>query len=202
MQATEPRYRDPAPFEVARAVGLGLTIAGGAATALIGGEVFVKRAPLAGIVSIASLLVGVTLLMWSRRRLAVLWEHNKPYLMGPGGTEVLHARRDHVHHALWWARGLLALFVVLAISFYFLFSAISCGDNTDGYCGQVGTPPEPLVVAVQLLSLGVGCAWAAVVYWRRRYESETEKVDVIVADGARKRRSDDPLSSLSRYSWE
>jgi len=202
MAVREPSYEDPAPLELARAVGLGLTIAGGAATVFVGGEIFVKRAPTAGIVSIATLLVGVTLLVWSRRRLSRLWEHNKPYLMSEHGTEVLRARRDYAGHALWWTRGLMALFVVFAIAFFVLFNAIACGDRSDGFCGQVGRPSESLMVAVQLTALGLGCAWAAVMYWRRRHESETERIDVVVGEGSRKRRSDDPLSSLSHYSWE
>ena len=169
---------------------------------LLGGELAARKASLAGLIVLAILVVGVVLLLWSRSRGAALWSANKPYLLSEQGADVLHARREFAARTLWVGRVLLALFLVSGIIFFVLFSAISCGDRLEGYCGQVGRPSESIVVLSQVVSLALGCAWAAVVYWRRRHESETERIDVVVAEGQRRRRSEGPMAGTNRSAWE
>lgn len=200
--ANDVTYRAPGRLEAARAIGMGLTAAGAVATVLLGGQLFVegdRRTPLG---AIAMLAIGLTTLLVARAQLQRLWVHNKPYLMSESGAGVLHGRREFSHRLAFVARLLLALFVVLATVFFFLFSAIACGNRIDGYCGDVGTPPEALVVALQVASITSGGAWAAVVYARRRYDDETERIDVLVAEGQRHRRRDHPMSGSERFSWE
>lgn len=197
-----PTYQDPARVEVLRAVGVGVTILGSVALVLMGGSLFEGDDPSSGLAALAVFTLGLCTLLWSRTRLTKLWAHNKPYLLSEEGATLLHERREAADRTLWVGRILLALFIVFAIVFFFLFSAISCGERSDGYCGNVGRPTESIVVASQITALALGCSWAAVTYWRRRQDDETERIDMVVAEGQRRRRSDHPLSGTDRRSWE
>jgi hypothetical protein len=199
---SSPTYTDPFRVEAARATGIGLTVAGGIGTLLLGGEFASGKASVAGVIALAALVVGVGLLVWSRSRGTALWTANKAFLLSEQGASVLHERREFAARTLWVGRVLLALFLVAGTVFFFLFSAISCGERIAGYCGQVGRPSESLVVLMQVVSLALGGAWAAVIYWRRRHESETERIDAVVAEGQRRRRSDGPLAGSNRSAWE
>ncbi|MCR6712157.1 MAG: hypothetical protein NVV57_05430 [Demequina sp.] len=199
---SSPTYTDPSRVDLARAIGIGLTVAGGIGLLLLGGEFGARKASLAGIAVVALLATGIALLLWSRSRGAALWEANKAFLLSEQGAAVLHERREFASRTLWVGRVLLALFLVCGIVFFFLLSAIGCGDRIDGYCGHVGRPPEWIVVLTQVVSLVLGSAWATVVYWRRRHESETERIDIVVAEGQRRRRTEGPLAGTNRSSWE
>ena len=199
---SEPTFTDPARVELLRAIGIWATVAGGIGLLLVGGELMVGKFSVGALAMLALTACGIGLLWWSRVRGAALWQANKPYLLSEHGVEVLHARRTFQGRTLWVGRVLLALFLITGITFFFFFSAISCGTRTDGYCGDVGTPSESLVVFLQVSSLALGGAWAAVVSWRRRHESQTELIDQVVAAGQRKRRSDDPMAGTGRFGWE
>lgn len=195
-------YLSPGRLEALRATGLGLTIVGAAGLVLLGGQLFVWEEPGPALGALAVFVAGLAMLLTSRARLARLWAHNKAYLLAEQGASVLHGRREFARRLVVVARILLSLFIVCAIAFFFLFSAIACGDRVDGFCGDVGTPPESAVVAMQALSIGVGAAWAAVVYARRRYDDETDRIDRVVAEGQRRRRNDHPMAGTDRFSWE
>lgn len=189
-------------MELVRAVGIWATVAGGIGLLLVGGELMVGKFSVGALGMLALTVAGLAMVLWSRARSAALWQANKAFLMSNRGIEVLHARRAFQGRTLWVGRALLALFLLSGIAFFFLFSAISCGTRTDGYCGDVGTPPEALVILLQVVSLLLGGAWAAVISWRRRHESQTELIDRVVAEGQRKRRSDDPMAGMDRHRWE
>jgi len=199
---SEPTYTDPSRIELFRAIGIFAIVVGGIGLLLLGGELLAGKFSFGALCMLALTCAGVGLLLWSRARGAALWQANKPYLLSERGVEVLHERRAFQGRALWVGRALLALFLVSGIVFFFVFSAINCGTRSDGYCGDVGRPPESVVVLFQVVSLALGGAWAAVVSWRRRHEHQTELIDRVVAEGQRRRRSEDPMAGMDRNRWE
>ncbi|MGC4175315.1 hypothetical protein [Demequina sp.] len=195
-------YQDPARLELVRAVSLGGTVATGCGLALVIGQIVAWERPGLALLWPVFFLAGLGTLLWSRAQLNELFARNKPYLLSEHGAEVLRARREHEARSLWVGRAVLAVFLVCGIVFIALLSAINCGDRVDGYCGDVGRPPEPLVILAQFVALGLGGLWAAIISSRRRHESETERIDAVVAEGHRRRRNDDPMAGTNRFAWE
>jgi hypothetical protein len=200
--ANDVTYLAPGPLEVTRAIGLGLTWAGAVVAVLLGRRLFIDAASAVPLGAIAFLVVGLTMLLVSRSRLKRLWNHNKPYLLSERGAEVLRGRREFSRRLELFARLLLALFVVVTIVFFYLFSLISCSDRIIGNCVDPDAPPESVLVAVLLASISLGAAWGVTAYSRRRYDDETERLDVLVAEGQRHRRRDHPMAGSERFAWE
>ena len=96
----------------------------------------------------------------------------------------------------------IGLFVGLGVVFMFLFAAINCGERIDGFCGDVGRPPEWFVVVWQAATLVTGATYIALVSLRRTLEAEAERIGVVVAEGQRRRRHDHHMDGTDRFSWE
>ncbi len=185
-----------------RAFGVLLTITGGVALFFLGGQFFVPGDNAAALGSLAIFAIGLTLLLLARARLATAWEANKPYLLSEAGPTAVHGRQDLVTRFLRAGRIAMGLFLVFGVVFMFLFSAINCGERIDGFCGDVGRPPEWLVVVWQATTLVVGAAYIALVSLRRTLEAEAERIGVVVAEGQRRRRHDHHMDGTDRFSWE
>ena len=195
-------YTSTTRWELVRAAGLVITITFGIALFFVGGQLFAWTDPAWPIVDLAILAVGVAVLITSGRRINQLRTANKPYLLSEEGRLAIRGRRELEKRILTIGRVTLAVFIVCAIVFFFLFSAIACGSRIDGYCGQVGRPAEWIVQTWQLVSVAIGATWAALVSFRRRHEAETERIDLVVAEGLRRRRAEDPMLGTDRFSWE
>ena len=122
--------------------------------------------------------------------------------MSEDGTLALRGRQDMVARLARAGRFAMALFLVFGVVFFFLFSAINCGERIDGFCGDVGRPPEWFVVAWQMATLILGAAFTALVSLRRRLEDEAERIGDVVGEGQRRRRHDHPMDGTDRFSWE
>ena len=197
-----PAYESTVRLEAARGAGVWLTIAGAVALFFLGGQLFVWDDPSWALIDISVLAAGVTLLLWSRARLKLQWEANKPFLLGDEGASVMRGRNETSARLSRTSHLVLALFLVCGVAFFFLFSAIACGDRVDGFCGDVGRPPEWFVELWQTVTIAIGAAYVGVVSMRRRFDDETERIDVVVAEGQRRRRHDHPMDGTDRFSWE
>lgn len=197
-----PTYASTTRLEAARGAGVWLTIAGAVGLFFLGGQLFVWDDPSLAVIDLLVLAAGLTLLLTSRSRLKRQWEANKPYLLGADGASVMRGRNEAAARLSRASRLVLALFLVFGVAFFFLFSAIACGDRVDGFCGEVGRPPESLVELWQALTITVGAAYVGLVSMRKRFEDETERIDVVVAEGQRRRRHDHPMDGTDRFSWE
>ena len=195
-------YTATTRWELVRAAGLVITITSGIALFFVGGQLLAWTDPAWAVADLAMLAAGIALLIISGRHIKQLGAANKPYLLSEEGRFAIRGRRELEKRILTAGRVTLGVFLVCAIVFFFLFSAIACGDRIDGYCGQVGTPPESLVQTWQVVTVIIGATWAALVSFRRRHEAETERIDLVVAEGLRRRRSQDPMLGTDRFSWE
>lgn len=189
-------------LETVRAVGVWLTVGGSVALFFLGGQLLVWDDPSWAIINVVMLAVGIWLLVRSRARLARLAEWNRPYLLSEGGARALAGRRATAARLGRLSLAMLIAFLLFGFVFFFLFSAIACGDRIDGFCGDVGRPPERLVEAWQALTIAIGAAYVGVVSMRSRFDGETDRIDVIVAEGQRQRRHDHPMDGTDRSSWE
>jgi hypothetical protein len=197
-----PTYTDPSRWELLRAVGLGITIAGGLVTVLLSGQLIAWQDPALALCWLGATAVGAALLMLSRSRLAAMWAANKPYLQSEAGSSVVRERREYEERTRWVGRVLLALFVVSTTAFLLMFSIRQCTVGRDIYCENLPKASDWLLGTSQTAAMLIGGAWAAVAYWHRRHQSETERIDQIVTEGYRRRRSDSPMAGTDRRSWE
>lgn len=195
-------YTATTKWELVRAAGLVISITSGIALFFLGGQLLAWTDPLWPLLDLAVFAAGVALLVISGRRITQVGAANKPYLLSEEGRFAIRGRRELEKRILTIGRVTLAVFVVCALVFFFLFSAIACGDRSDGYCGQVGRPPEWFVELWQVVSVTIGALWAALVSFRRRHEAQTERIDMVVAEGLRRRRAEDPMLGTDRFSWE
>jgi hypothetical protein len=197
-----PIYTSTARAEVVRAIGVWLSVAGAVALFFLGGQLFVWDDPSWAIVNVILLAIGITLLVRSRARIAALTQANKPYLLSEDGALVLRGRREGSKRLGRMALAALVAFLFLGFAFFFLFSAINCGDRIDGFCGQVGRPSTAFAEAWQAITIAMGAAYVGLVSMRKRFDDETERIDVVVAEGQRSRRHDHPMDGTDRFSWE
>jgi len=195
-------YEGTGALELWRAIGVWLTVVGTVLLLLMGRQLIEWEDPAPALVSLAIFVAGLSLLLWSRARLRAVWERNKPYLLSEKGVNVTRGRRDAAKTLARISHVLLALFVLVGLIFFGFFSAASCGERIVGFCGDVGRPPEDLVTTLQMVTLVIGAAWAGVMTMRNRQDDQTERIDIVVADGQRMRRQSDPLLGSDRFSWE
>ena len=198
----QPIYTDTARLQVTRALGVLLTITGGVALFFLGGQFFVPGDDAAALGSLVLFALGLAVLLVSRAKLARRWEENKAYLLSEAGRTAVHGRQDLVTRLLRAGRIAIGLFLGLAVVFTFLFAAINCGERIDGFCGDIGRPPEGLVAVWQAATLVTGAAYIALVGLRRTLEAEAERIGVVVAEGQRRRRHDHHMDGTDRFSWE
>jgi hypothetical protein len=195
-------YTDTTRVQVARAVGvwvLGLALA---SLPFLGGQLFVWDDPAFLIVDLVAVALGAALILGARAVHRRLDSANRSCLLGPEGATIMRGRQEFEHRVSVAARWLLGSFLLLAIGFFFLMSAASCGQRTDGYCGDVGRPSDSVMVMSQTLTLAIGAMWIGAVSLRKTHETESERIDRLVAEGQRRRRNDHPLAGSSRTGWE
>ena len=197
-----PTYTNTMRLEALRAVGVWLTVGGSVALFFLGGQLFVRDDPSWAYINVLVLGVGVTVLQWSRARLRRRWVENRPYLLSANGTVVLRGRRETVTKLSRAALVAALVFVACAFLFLGLASAINCTPGERGFCSEFGRPPEWLVQAWQLLCIAIGAAFVGLMTMRGRLERETERIDLVIAEGQRARRHDHLMDGTDRFSWE
>jgi len=195
-------YTSTTRWEVIRAIGLVITVTSGIVFFFLCGGLFAWTDPAPAVVDLVVLAGGAALLYISGKRITEIWAANKPYLLSEEGRFAIRGRRELEKRILTSGRIIFAVFLVCAVVFMFLFAAIACGNSDEGYCGDFGRPPEWLVEFWQVFTVFLGALWAAAVSFRRRFEAATERIDVVVAEGLRQRRADDPMHGTGRFSWE
>ena len=195
-------YVDTTRVQAIRAFATALALLGLVALFLTGGQLLVWEDVLWAAISLGAVVVGSVLAWWARRRVRELDASNRPFLLSEGGAEIMRARGGTERSLAVLARWLLASFLVLGVAFFFLLSAASCGNRIDGYCGSVGNPSDDVMNVAQTLAVSAGAAWAAAVSLRRTHERESERIDRVVAEGQRSRRTGHPLSGMDRHGWE
>ena len=189
-------------LEALRAVGVWLTVGGTVALFFLGGQLFVRDDPSWAYINVVVLAVGIGVLLWSRAQLNLTWAKNKPYLLSEDGALVLRGRRALTARLGRIAVAVAILFVVLGLIFFGLVSAINCTVGEAGFCSQFGKPPEWLVQTWQFLCIATGAAFVGLMTMRGRVEKETERIDIVVAEGQRSRRHDHLMDGTDRFSWE
>lgn len=99
-------------------------------------------------------------------------------------------------------RRLLAMFLAFGTLFIFLVSAASCDGTTQGFCDYVTQPADGIIAFVQMAALVTGLLYLGCVVLSRTHDAETERLDVVIAEGQRRRRDDGPLAGARSRGWE
>lgn len=194
-------YTNTTGVQVARAVAVWVLGFGIALFPFIAADLFAGRAWDAVLTCLGLIAAGAGTIVWAKWRLARLDERNRPFLHSPEGSSILAPRQKFQARVTIAKRVLFVLFLVLAVAFLVLVSAVNCAVGQGGFCGMVTRPSDATLEFLQFSTIAAGMLYVAGVVLSRTHEAETERLDLIIAQGQKDRREGGPLGSLRR-GWD
>jgi hypothetical protein len=195
-------YIKTTSVQVARAVATWVLGAGIALFPLVARSFFAGRPTAAAWFWLGVVALGAAIILGARWRLTQIDRHNRNFLLGPEGVSIMAPRAQFIRRVTLIKRWCLALVMVLGTLFIVLVSAVNCAEGQRGFCGWAPHPSDALLTVLQLTTIGIGLVYIALVVLTRTHESETERLDKVIAHGQSERRHGGPLAGSSRSGWE
>ena len=128
---------------------------------------------------------------------------NRAFLMSPDGPEALRVREQFQDRVRIAQRISIVLFLIAGAVFITLVSAVNCEPGqTGGFCGTVSAPSHATVQLSQWAALALGGLYIGTAVLGRTHDRESERLDLIIEEGRRRRKGDDPFAGMSRVGWE
>ncbi len=194
-------YRDTTPWQVARAVGVWLFGFGVVLIPFLVSQLQRITWPGATQFAVGLLVGGGAVYFGSVAALRRIDQVNRPLLLSPSGHTVLTGREAFEAKVVTVSRLALGLFLVAGAWFVFAIGQHSCGNRTGGVCDLPRLTYDG-TVWVQLVSLGLGALYLALVVLRGIHARETDRLGQLITEGRKIRRAQDPFAGTRRDGWD
>jgi hypothetical protein len=196
-------YRDTTRTQWWRAAGLWSAGVGAGLFIFVSGQLLRWTSPELMTVPGVMLVGGAAAYLLAKRHLAELDAHNRPFLLSSRGTQAMRNRAATMRRLRVWRAWLGTLFFLMGSAFILLLSGLTCESvhNTEGLCGAIPRLTDLQFNLWRSTTLGLGVGFIATWVLMIWHEQESERLDVVVAEGQR-RRAEGPIPGLKRTVWD